>query len=181
MDSPVAAQKGLELITKPLLSAPAGVYVCVRLHLSCPGGAQLGYGSFRLCCGSWVHGSSVHPRPPPAPPRPQPGPVSPGQPCKLELTGGQTGIRCHPHPPPQQSETDGSQRGLVAWTLPLSQRDPVSSPGPTLAPPGVGSKTKVSQPLPRTFVITDPPNLNTQRGFRIESKPLGRKTETQRG
>lgn len=39
----------------------------VRLHLSCPGGAQLGYGSFRLCCGSWVHGSSVHPPPPPTP------------------------------------------------------------------------------------------------------------------
>lgn len=40
-------------------------YVRLRLHLSCPGGAQLGYGSFRLCCGSWVHGSSVHPPPPP--------------------------------------------------------------------------------------------------------------------
>lgn len=163
MASPDAAQKGLELNTRPLLSAPAGVYVRVRLHLSCPGGAQLGYGSFRLCCGSWVHGSSVHPPPPPTP--------ASAWACvsRAALQAGADWWPDKDQMPPSPASTAkrdrGQPEGLGGLDPALVTEIPSVQPRPHPGSPRSWLQTKVSQSLPRTFVITDPPKPQHSKGL----------------
>lgn len=148
----------------------AQVCTCVRLAPLWPGWGSLrfrellpvlwGLGPQQLC-------------PPPLLPHPGPG-----------FQGGlQTGAdwwpdedQLYPHPPLQHTEMQPEGLGGLDPALNTERPQCLAQALPWF----LGSKTRVSQLLPCTAVITDPRNPNIQRGFRIESKPLGRKTETER-
>lgn len=121
-------QKGLKFLTRPLFCSSLGCCACP--HLSCLGGAGLGYVGLCLCGGGWVQSSTVCPSPP------------------THLALGLCLQSCL-HLPWQQSE--------MAWTLPLSKRN--QCPAQVLPQllqfrTLLDSKTMASEPLPPIFVFT---------------------------
>lgn len=106
-------QKGLELLMRPL---PSALCWGVVQACHCPGGARLGHASSGLCGGGAVCGSPVR----------SPAPHTSPWACVSRAVLHKE----RPPAPASAAKGDGSQRRLVAKALPLSKRDPVSSPGP---------------------------------------------------
>lgn len=154
-------QKGLELLMRPL---PSALCWGVVQACPCPGGAQLGYASSRLCGGGSVCSGSVC----------SPAPHTSPRACVSRAVLHNE----RPPPPASAAKRDGSQRRLVAKALLLSKRDPVSSPGPAQLLQ-FGSSLESSELLPAVWHRTQ--TLSSERGPGIKSKPLERETEAKKG